>query len=309
MKSSLVAAALFLPLAFVLGCTGTGDGGKGDPLHSPHADKLGDGAKLADVLGPATWLDPDDTDSASCSSPAATSVYVTGVTVVAVDRFDETGNGQRGNFYVEDTSVEPVEYSGATVFAPSFSPPDLRLAEGDVADVNGALQEFLGPSSGKFGSCKTLPELSGTLSFRLENGTRTPKAIKLDELKSYETARKWLGMLVKLEPLEGANTLVVTSDPSMGCQKGGGACVASGDCCSTSCVDKVCSSMRYQANLDVGAGVKQSDVPKISNELYDIEVEGPALVMGAQFKSITGIVTYFYGFHIAPRSKDDFELP
>ena len=27
----------------------------------------------------------------------------------------------------------------------------------------------------------------------------------------------------------------------------------------------------------------------------------------AMFKSVTGIITYFYGFKIAPRSADDFE--
>ena len=53
--------------------------------------------------------------------------------------------------------------------------------------------------------------------------------------------------------------------------------------------------------MDVG------DYPKISNELYDLLNEGPALAQGVKLKSVTGIVTYFYGFKIAPRSPDDFE--
>jgi hypothetical protein len=35
---------------------------------------------------------------------------------------------------------------------------------------------------------------------------------------------------------------------------------------------------------------------------------GPPMPAGATFKSITGVVTYFGGFHIAPRSAADFEI-
>ena len=262
--------------ALLAGCSGTGNGGTGDPPSEPSSSKLGNGSRLSELLGPATWFEAGNTDSEGCDAPADRTVYVTGVTVVAIDRYDETSEGQLGNYYVQDTSLEPAPFSGVTVFAPSFSPPDLRLAEGDVVDMNGALMEFLGPSSGKFGDCKTLPEVGGTLSFRLENGTRVPAVISIDDLKSYEAARQWLGMLVRLENVRIA---------AAGSGSGG----------------------RYTAPLDVGAGVPASDVPKISNELYDLEGDGPPLAGPQDFKSITGVVTYFYGFKIAPRSPDDFE--
>ena len=38
----------------------------------------------------------------------------------------------------------PVPFSGLTVFSPSFTPPDLRVFEGDVVDTFGNLIEFLG---------------------------------------------------------------------------------------------------------------------------------------------------------------------
>jgi hypothetical protein len=258
------------------GCSGTDNGGTGDPPSDPSSSKLGTGSRLSELLGPATWLEEGNMDSVGCAAPTDRTVHVTGVTVVAIDRYDETSEGQLGNYYVQDTALEPLPYSGVTVFSPSFSPPDLRLAEGDVADMNGVLMEFLGPSSGPFGDCKTLPEVGGTLSFRLENGTRVAATISIDDLKSYDTARQWLGMLVRLE-----NARISVVSPSSG--------------------------GRYTPSLDVGDGVPASDVPKLSNELYDLEGEGPPLSVGQEFKSITGVVTYFYGFKLAPRSPDDFE--
>ena len=51
-----------------------------------------------------------------------------------------------------------------------------------------------------------------------------------------------------------------------------------------------------------------SDVSKngasISNELFALDA-APAYPVGATFKSITGVVTWFYSYHIAPRSRDD----
>jgi hypothetical protein len=273
------AVLLALGPALVLSaCGSSGSGGTGDSPSEPSTSKLGDGARLHEVVGEATWLDANDPDSTSCDSPPDRHVNVTGVTVVGIDRFDETGQGQLGNFYVQDTAVDPVPFSGITVFAPSFSPPDLRLAEGDVADALGTLMEFLGPSSGRFGECKTLPEIGGTLSFRLENGIREPHTITVDDLKSYESARKWLGMLVRLEDVRIA-------------------------------ADAANSSGRYTAPLDVGSGVPASDVPRISNELFDLENEGPPLTQDMEFSAVSGIVTYFYGFKLAPRSAADFELP
>jgi hypothetical protein len=268
----------FVVLAtFVLGCSGTGDGGTGDPPSTAQPDKLGSGARLSELLGPATWLNEDDQFSDNCSFPPDRTVQASGLTIIGIDKFDETGEGANGNLYVQDTGADPPPFSGVTVFAPSFSPPDLRLSEGDVTDAFGILMEFPGPSSaGLFGYCKTLPEIGGTLTFRFEAGTLTPKTIPLEDLKSYPTARQWLGMLVRIESVRIANP------PAN-------------------------SSGRYTANLDVGGGIAQPDVPKISNELYDIEAEGPPLTEGATFSAMSGVLTYFYGFKIAPRSPSDFE--
>jgi hypothetical protein len=262
----------FLAAPLVVAC----GGGNGDAPSIPSASEYGDGSRIADLVGEATWLDPEDADSARCSPPPSRSVYVTGLTLVAIDRFDETGEGAQGNFYAQDTAVEPVAYTGMTVFQPSFSPPDLRLAPGDVVDLSGALIEFLGPSVGKFGFCRTLPEINGTMSFRFEGGSVEPTPVPLEELRSYQAARKYIGMLVRVEGVS------IAGEPSS-------------------------SSGRYTASINVGAGVPFSDVPKISNELYDLEAEGPALTAGTSFRAVTGVLTYFYGFKVVPRSPADFE--
>lgn len=268
-------AALAAPL--LVGCSGTGDGGTGDAPAEIEPNEYGSGQRVAEVVGPATWLDDADTASDSCSSPANRGVHVSGATVVAIDRFDETGDGARGNFYVQDTRQTPTPYGGVTVFDPSFSPPDLRLQENDVADISGILSEFLGPVSGKFGFCRTLPEIGGTMTFRFDGQGLPPTTIPLADLKAYETARPWLGMLVRVEGL----TLAKAATNSSG---------------------------RYTAEIDVGGGIQQADVPKLSNDLFDLEAEGPPLGEGTSFKAVTGIVTYFYGFKLAPRMAADFEL-
>ena len=60
--------------------------------------------------------------------------------------------------------------------------------------------------------------------------------------------------------------------------------------------------------LEVGAIPNVADVPQVTNELFDMQTQGPPMPGGATFKSITGVVTYFASFHIAPRSAADFEL-
>lgn len=268
---------LLLAATFLGAC----DGGDGDPPSKPLANQLGSCGRLAKTIKPATWVDPKDSLNDTCAAaiPPDRSVCLSGLTVVAIDTFDETGDGKSsGNYYVEDTAADLPPYAGVTIYRPSFSPPDLRLAEGDVVDFLGSFQEFAGPS-GPFGFCHTLPELSGALSFRFDNNhPLLPKVIPLEDLKSYETGRPHLGTLVKI-----LNVQLGPDGPSS-------------------------SSGRYSAKLEVGAIQNVADVPAVTNELYDLKGQGPMLTGGASFKSITGVVTFFYGFHIAPRSAADFEL-
>ena len=278
LATSFSTGGLLLAAVFLAAC----DGGVGDPPSKPLADELGSCGRLAKTIGPATWLDPDDDLSESCSAiPPNRTVCLSGLSIVAIDKFDETGDGKAsGNFYAQDTSPDPPPYAGVTIFRPSFSPPDLRLAEGDVVDFLGTYEEFPGPSSFKFANCRTLPELSGALTFRFDNNLPLiAKVIPLDDLKTYETGRPHLGTLVKLVNVK-----------------------LDADGASNS------SSGRYTSGLEVGAIKNVADVPQLTNELFDMQTKGPPMPGGATFKSITGVVTYFGGFHISPRSAADFEI-
>ncbi len=278
--------SLWLPVfALLLGCDITSDGSVGDPISDPTADVLGDGQRLRDVVGEPVWLDASNEESANCDSPSPTLVKLSGQVVVAIDGFDETGEGALGNMYISDVYAEdeePLPYSGMTIFAPSFSPPDLRLFEEDVVDTIGNFMEFLGPAASKFGACKTLPEVSGTMSLRFDGGGVYPKnlvgtnggAARWEPVLGYTNARQWLGMLVRFEGVR------IVGEPEN--NKG-----------------------RYTAAIDMGQ-VSQDDQIYLSNELFDLEAEGPALADGTQFASVTGVLTYFYGFKLAPRSIDDF---
>jgi hypothetical protein len=106
--------------------------------------------------------------------------------------------------------------------------------------------------------------------------TLAAHTIPLTDLKAYEKARQWLGMLVRIENIK------ISDKPYD-------------------------SKGRYSAPIDVGGGIPLSDVPSISNELFDLKALGPPLAKDVTFKAVTGIITYFYGFKIAPRSADDFE--
>ncbi len=282
-RVTLLGAVLLVPA--LAGCDGTSSGDTGDPIHKPVPTEFGQGERVRDVVGEATWLNDSNMASTGCAIPAAQSVSLTGQVIIAVDRFDETGGGQTGNIYVEDVpveGVEPVPYSGLEIFNAGFTPPDLRVYEGDVVDTLGSYTEFLGPSTFMFHGCRTLPEATGTLTFRFENGNHPPATLvragtdtsRWDAVRGYRNARRWLGMLVRFEQVSLPNA----AQSSKG---------------------------RYSFDIDIGGGISADEIVGVSNELFDLKSEGFAA--GDSLKSITGVLTYFQGFKIAPRSSADIE--
>jgi len=276
-------------LATLFGCDITSDGSTGDPRSEPVANELGNGVRLREVIPAADWYDATNMESAGCGQPSDRSVRATGQVIVAIDRYDETGDGALGNIYIQDLyegDDEPLPFSGVTVFAPSFTPPNLRLFEGDVVDTFGNLMEFIGPSSSPFGECKTLPEIGGTMSFRFDHGPALPLTIvnknggaaRWDGIIGYQNARQYMGMLVRIE---GVIVVGELDDDGKG---------------------------RLTVTMDMGGGIGAQDAIKISNELFDLGNAGPEITDGTIFQSVTGVLTYFYGFKLAPRSIEDFEM-
>jgi hypothetical protein len=268
-------APLALLAVLAAGCSDNGSPGGDLPLIPP-ANEYGEGrhisSKLGGFFGPATWIVPTNLNSIGCAYPINANVATTGVTVTAVDTFDETGDGAIGSVYVQDTVPNPPLYAGISLYSPSYSPPDLRVFPGNVLDVVGPYQEYGGPTSGPFPECQTLSQLGGAATFRFDGAVPAAVEITPDDLNSYDNARQFLGMLVKV------TNVSIASAPTM-------------------------SSGRYSASVVVDSGGNFA----ISNELFDVP-GGITLSQGQAFKSVTGIVTYFYSFQLAPRSIADFEM-
>lgn len=243
------------------------DGEPGDLAKVPEQppNVVGTGSRLSDLNDPEKPRPPQNGD-----------VLVTGVSVVSVDTFDETNDGaSAGNIYVQDlaTAGPPPAYGGITLFDASFNPPALRVGPGDVVDVRGAYQEFAGPPPpNNFADGETLPEIvGGSISLRFEYLPPEPFEISLEDLSSYATGRKWIGMLVRV-------TNITASED--GFKSGSG---------------------RYSIRLQVAGGTN----PTLTNALFDLEKAGVPLTAGAKYASVVGVVQYFFNFSIAPRSAAD----
>lgn len=201
---------------------------------------------------------------------ANANVSVTGVVVTYVDQFDETNDGKsRGTIYVQDLESH-APFAGIGLFAPTFVPASLVVGPGDVLDLTGQYQE-----NATLGTTVTFPmgdvltQLAHpTGTFRFEYKAPEPTSIDWHDLNAFATGRKWMGQLVTIKDVTLAAGVTV-------------------------------SKGRASAPLTVAeAG---AEVPTLTNELVQLD----AYPQGQKFKSVTGIITYFFNLHIAPRSKAD----
>ena len=211
---------------------------------------------------------------------------VSGAIVVAVDDFDEVQNGRSlGTIYVQDLGTgEP--YSGITLFAPTFNPGNLRVSPGDVLDLRGQYQENKNISTAVFAPNSPLPQIAQPIAtFRYETQLPTPVDITVDDLADYTKARKWFGMLVRIQ------NVTLQEDATRADE----------------------SSGRLAVDLlpRVPGAVNSCDapfpkVPEMSNDLFDLATLN--LKKGTVLKSVTGVVGYFCSIKIAPRSQADVQL-
>jgi hypothetical protein len=202
-------------------------------------------------------------------------VAVTGASVLWTDTFDETANGKsRGTVYVQDVgSTDP--YSGTSLYSPTFIPGDLRLAPGDVLDLAGQYQENKNIGTAVFPPPQVLPQISKPVgTFRYEFTPPPPREIDVNDLDDYATGRKWLNMLVTVR-----NVTLIEDTSDEGLRAGKAA------------TGRVTAHMTAKASC------------KLVNELMPIGAGD--LKAGVPIKSITGVVTYFFDLHLAPRTLAD----
>lgn len=270
----LAAGAVVAALAGA-GCTNRV--GQGDPPSEAPGGPLGSGLRLRDVQDPA-------------NANAGKFLDATGVTVLAVDGFDETGDGKsRGTIFVQDyASTEPL--SGVSIYSAVLVPSNLRLSPGDVVDLHGQYVELSAIGSNHFSPGAFLPQFATpTTTFRFEGGPLTPREIDLDDLAKFETGRRWISMLVTVKDVYA--TTGVVADPASG---------------------------RATVTLAKSMpGTGSASEPTMSNELAQLDAKAithddTGAIQGKKM-SVTGIVTFFgtaraVNFHIAPRSMADVVL-
>lgn len=242
---------------------------QGDQPQQVNPSPLGNGMRLRDVQ--------DASKNACAGKPCAgLSVNVTSAVVTAVDSFDETKNGKsRGTIFVQDADVVG-PYAGVSMYAPTFVPANLRLAPGDVINLSGQYVEQTTIGSTVNFAPDFLPQMNKpqvTQSF--ETQLPKPIVVPLTDLDSFVSGRKWIGMLVTIEDVTVIGPLVADTS------------------------GRVSAAFTTTAN-----GVK------INNELWDLQVwngsnTANSFPTGTHFKSITGIVDFFFNIFIAPRSMAD----
>jgi hypothetical protein len=229
----------------------------------------------ANPLGTGLRIHDVQNPSSPTYSPGKT-VIVSSTVVSWIDTFDETRDGKSiGTVYIQDVgSSDP--YSGISVYEPSYVPASLRLLPGDVLDFNGPYQEITSVGSAMFNPGQTLPQLAKPVgTYRYDFTTPPPVTIQLSDIdeSSYLTGRKWEGMLVTIND--------VTIGPG------------------------VDANSRVTYIMGQGDASIDSNAAAISNELYNLgSTDYP---VGTHFSSVTGIVTWFYSYQVAPRSAADLK--
>jgi hypothetical protein len=254
---------------------------KDDPPAPYDANPLGTGSRIADIQSPSSTQYQQAIADAVASltnggvNPGV-NISVSSAVVSWIDTFDETQDGKSiGTVYVQDIgSTAP--YSGASLYEPSYVPASLRLLPGDVLDLAGPYQEQPKIGTAVFTAPDTLPSLYKPVgTYRYDFVTPTPVAIQISDIDqdNYATGRKWEGMLVT------AND--ITLGPGVDVANRVTYIIGQGD-----------------ASIDLNAAA-------ISNELYDLSAT--QFTAGQHLSSVTGIVTWFYSYHIAPRSPADLK--
>jgi hypothetical protein len=202
-------------------------------------------------------------------------VNISGAVVLTIDTYDETANGKSaGTVYVQDIGSQ-APFSGTNLYSPSFVPSDLRVVPGDTLDLLGQYVIESSIGSAAFSAGQGLPQVSKpTATFRYEYQTPAPLLIDPTDLGDYTKGYQWENMLVTVQNVTVYDGL--TNDAG-----------------------------RVTGHITPDF-TSNPDAPTISNELTPLDVN--SIPVGTKFKSITGIVTWFFSYHIAPRSQADLVL-
>ena len=251
-------------------CTNEASTEPGDPpadAGTPSA--LGNGLRNAEINNPA---------SPQAAINNQMGVAVTGSSFIVEDRYDETP-GSVGAIYVQDFHSSARDagglppWSGMLLYKATFEPASLAVAPGDIVDFTGEYQHYVQSvfPAGQF----QIEMYEPIVTFRFDYSPPAPTVINVSDLEGFATGNQWMSMLVTVEGLTGGGT-----NPD-GTGRGG-----------------------VFLTADTGASGVTMD-----NELFALDYTNPKYATPGKthFTSVTGIVTYFISFHIAPRSQADIQ--
>jgi hypothetical protein len=281
-------------------CTNQASTEPGDPpADAGMPSALGNGLRIAELNNPSSPQRP---------APNQMNVNVTGATYVVEDKFDETGIPSGvGAIYVQDAFTPSPDagpgtgggppFSGIELYKTTFEPASLALAPGDVIDFTGEYQEYAGTGTTLFPAGQTQPEMyEPIVTFRFDYKPPPATWINLSDLNvgpngilsqaEFNVGYQWMSMLVTVKGVTLGNTL-----PDTLLDGGHGR-----------------NAVFLTANSSM-------DAVAMDNSLFDLGCPN-ATCTAVIFDSlwtpppgttydITGIVQFFYAFHISPRSMDD----
>ncbi len=232
---------------------------------------LGSGSRIKDITNPTLPNHPAN----------GAQVNISGVTFNWVDTYDETKNGKSiGTVYIQDVASQAL-YSGLSIYEPAYIPPDLRLSPGDVLDFNqGQYGELPNVGAATFTTGTYLVQLSKPVgTFQYEYAPTEPLVIDPTVLTAsatpaeFQTGLPYTSMLVTIKDV----SLGAFSDDTHG---------------------------RNTAPIILGSADGGTALGVlVSNELMEIDLG--TYPPGTHFTSITGLVTWFFSYHIAPRTPSD----
>lgn len=285
--STTVATVLLLTAALASSLLGAcEEGAKGDPDPEFTPKPFGENPSLVPLN------DPDAVPKVA----DRTFVSVTGLRVVHVDTFDETGTGAVGDVFLQDATDEPGPYQGLLAFRAQTTPPAYRVLPGDVVDISGVFEQFKAPKGDPKWADRFIPEIgNGSLRFRFDPiGAPIPRLIEQKDLFDGDLGYQWRSMLVTLENVTiGATGDMPKPDPER----------VKGDPGPT-------RRASFKIAAGDGVGRNAEDVPSVNNELFDLAgfYYDNQLQSGRTIKRLTGVVKIFGIYNIAPRSAADIEL-
>jgi hypothetical protein len=244
-----------LLLLTTIGACSDGSVGDQTPADASHSI-LGPGMRLRDVQNPA-------------NKESGQTVDITGVVTTAIDTFDETHDGKSlGTIFVQDADISG-PLAGISMYAPTFIPANLRLAPGDVIQMDGQYNEQMMIGSTVDFAPDFLPQMyKPQVQPMFEMPTPTPTVITLADLADFTHARPYLGMLVELDDI---------TVPYAPLNDGTG---------------------RVHAALTTDTGA-----PSLATELYDLNPS--SFAANTHFDKIIGLVDFFFTIYICPRSAAD----